>query len=99
MAIPAVAGGLALGRPTPAPFRDRVTLELMLGERGMVDARVYDLLGHEVKALHRGELAPGRHTLSWDGRDRAGRLLASGLYVVRARHGGHAASRNVLLVK
>jgi hypothetical protein len=99
VAIRAVVGGLALGRPTPAPFRDRVALELTLAARGVVDARVYDLLGHEVKSLQLSELAAGRHTLSWDGRDRAGRPLASGLYVVRARHGGHAASRNVLLVR
>jgi flagellar hook assembly protein FlgD len=92
-------GALTLGRPTPAPFRDHVVLELTLAARGEVDARVYDLLGHEVGVVQRGALAAGRHTLSWDGRDRAGRPLASGMYVVRARHGGHTRSHHLLLVR
>jgi flagellar hook assembly protein FlgD len=32
-----------------------------------------------------GNLSAGRHELAWDGRDDAGRSVASGLYFYRAR--------------
>ena len=60
---------------------------------------VYDLLGQPVVTLVRGPLPPGEHLVRWDGRDEAGRKLASGLYVYRLDAGSRALMRKLLLVQ
>jgi hypothetical protein len=97
--LSADAGGFAFGRPAPTPFTDAVAFDLTLAVRGVVDVRVYDLLGHEVAALQRGELGAGRHVLAWNGHGHGGHRLAPGMYVVRARQGDRSTSRNVLMVR
>lgn len=54
-----------------------------MGEAGRVNLSIYNLSGQKVKTL-KDALAPaGRHTLTWDGRDQAGALVAAGTYLCR----------------
>jgi hypothetical protein len=66
----------------PNPFNHSTTIRFHIGHPGRVHIRLYDLLGHEVKAWDR-ELKQGEHTLRWDGRDRYGRIVPSGTYFVQ----------------
>ena len=45
--------------------------------------RVYDLAGRSVRALSTGALPAGETVLRWDLRNRAGRDVAAGVYLVR----------------
>jgi flagellar hook assembly protein FlgD len=42
-----------------------------------------------------GVQAAGGHTLRWDGRDRSGRVVGSGLYFVRLEAAGRALIRRL----
>ncbi|HEX7880839.1 MAG TPA: FlgD immunoglobulin-like domain containing protein, partial [Candidatus Eisenbacteria bacterium] len=56
---------------------------LVLAEPGPVTVDLFDVTGRKVKTLITGDLSAGTHELSWDGRDDAGRAVASGLYFYR----------------
>ncbi|MEW6750076.1 MAG: hypothetical protein AB1505_03760 [Candidatus Latescibacterota bacterium] len=64
-----------------------------------VTAAVYDLLGQRLRLLLDGPVAPGRHRLSWDGRDGAGRPVASGVYLCRLQAGATVQVRKMTLVR
>ena len=52
-----------------------------------------------VVELAAGRWAAGTHRVTWDGRDAAGRSVASGAYVVRLQAGQRVAVRKVLLAR
>jgi serine protease len=70
-----------------------------LAAPGPVQLVVYDLLGQRVRRLVDGNLPGGRHQVSWDGRDDAGRTLATGVYVTRVQTAAGVRSRKVLLLR
>jgi flagellar hook assembly protein FlgD len=60
---------------------------------------IYDLQGRRLATLHNGALDAGMHTLSWDGRDAAGRVAAGGIYLVRCRNGQAVYNHKIILAK
>ena len=46
---------------------------------------IFDLMGRKVRTLSRGQSEAGEHLASWDGRNEAGRVVATGTYVVRLK--------------
>jgi flagellar hook assembly protein FlgD len=51
---------------------------------------VYNLLGQEVARLADGIEAAGKYSVRWDGKDRVGHTVASGIYLYRL----HAVSQS-----
>lgn len=77
----------------PSPFQVRTELSLLTPEGGSAHVRVFDVAGRVVRDIGNiGMLGPGITTLSWDGRDEAGRNARAGLYVVRAEAGSRSTS-------
>jgi hypothetical protein len=55
------------------------------GSNARIDVEVFDLAGARVRDLSQTAPSPsGRHQIRWDGRDEGGRLVAPGIYIVRA---------------
>lgn len=79
-------GGLpsayALHPNYPNPFNPSTTLEFDLPMATDIHIVVYDLLGREVVRLVDQRLEAGYHQLVWNGRDRSGREVPSGMYIV-----------------
>ncbi|MFO7653144.1 MAG: C25 family cysteine peptidase [Candidatus Krumholzibacteriia bacterium] len=98
-----VPRSLTVPRPYPNPFNPSTTVRLFVPGRGSDDGRldlaVYDLKGRRIRTLHRGGIAEGWHTWTWDGRDDGGRDLSSGLYFLRAQTGERAVVHKMTLVK
>ena len=67
----------------PTPFRGSTSLAFDLAHEAEVTIEVWNVRGARVRGLAHGTMAAGRHAMSWDGRDDAGRRLAAGLYWVR----------------
>ncbi len=72
--------GLALEYANPARGTVELTATVPGGE---ADISVYDLTGRLVGTIHGGQLRPGTHRFSWDGRADTGTRLPGGTYVVR----------------
>jgi hypothetical protein len=83
----------------PNPFNPSTQIAFDLPQAGPVRLAVYDLRGALVRLLTDGPLAAGRQVAVWDGRDDAGRGLASGVYFIRLDAGGRRAQQKALLLK
>lgn len=83
----------------PNPFNGTTTVSYTLAERTAVDLRIYDPAGRAVRTLARGVREAGRHTAVWDGRDGAGRGVASGVYFCRIRAGKVLQTRKIVYVR
>lgn len=96
---PDVPHRTALGRPAPNPFNPATTFAFTLGEPGRVRLRVFDATGRRVAVLLDEYRSAGPHAAAWDGRDAAGRRVASGVYFCRLETGAHRETRSMVLVK
>ena len=90
--------GLGL-RTYPNPFNPQTTVSLSLPADASVQVQVFDLAGRLLRTLHDGPLAAGDHQLVWNGRSDDGRVLPSGVYLVRAGDGATVAHKKVVLAK
>ncbi|MFA7288504.1 MAG: GDSL-type esterase/lipase family protein, partial [Melioribacteraceae bacterium] len=68
----------ALMQNYPNPFNPTTTIRYALPISGMVDLRIYDILGREVASLHQGMQDAGSYNLNWNASN-----LSSGFYVYR----------------
>jgi hypothetical protein len=89
----------ALDQNQPNPFNPSTTISYTLGERTSVAVGIYDSAGLLVVRLEQGEREAGRHRLDWDGRDSAGRSVASGVYFYQLEGVSGVAARKMLLLK
>ena len=89
-----------LSPAAPNPFRGSSTLTLTVFAPGAhARVRVYDVSGRIVTTLTDRELAPGRHDLTWDGRDTSGARVASGVYLIGATVAGERATARLVHLK
>jgi hypothetical protein len=79
-------------RASPNPFTRATSVSFALPRSARVHIDVRDLQGRLLRRLSDGARAPGRYTVSWDGRDASGRPAPVGVYFVSLEAGG-AASR------
>jgi hypothetical protein len=72
----------ALYQNFPNPFNPATTIRYALPVEGQVTLKVYDILGREVAVLlDKAEKPSGYHAEIWDGRNRNGVKVASGVYL------------------
>jgi phosphatidylserine/phosphatidylglycerophosphate/cardiolipin synthase-like enzyme len=84
----------------PNPFNPLVNLRYTLPSNGMVSLKIYDIMGRLVRTIvdKKAEIA-GFHSVSWDGRDSAGKAAASGVYVVQLESGTFVKTVKAILLK
>lgn len=85
VAEPAPTGPAVVLAAWPNPFNPRLELAWSLPAAGRLDLAVYDLRGRLVREVLRGATVPERGHAIWDGTDRGGHAVPSGVYLVRAR--------------
>jgi zinc protease len=76
-----------LWQNTPNPFNQATAIHYRLTESAQVLLRIYDAHGGLVRTLVHEEQGAGQYTLRWDGRDRDGKDVASGVYFCRLNIG------------
>ncbi|MCH8838993.1 MAG: hypothetical protein IIA60_14560 [Candidatus Marinimicrobia bacterium] len=72
-----------LAQNYPNPFNPTTTIRFELPEAADISIVVYDLMGREIERLVEGPTGPGYHQVIWDGRDRRGRKVPTGIYIAR----------------
>jgi len=94
-----VSMGFHLFQNYPNPFNPTTNIGFRILDFGFVSLKVYDLLGKEIAILVNKKLPPGEYEVQWDGRDDAGKEVASGLYIYRLQAEGFTQSRKMLLLR
>ena len=91
-----------LAPPVPNPSHGLAALRFDLPQAERVTLEIYNVAGEIVATLIPGETrGAGRHASVWDGRDRAGRRVAPGVYfyTLRVADRGVIACRKLALVR
>ncbi len=83
----------------PNPFNPRTEIRFELAKAGNAVLTIYDVTGRRVKTMHDGHLDSGLHSLVWQGRDDAGRAVASGVYYLRMDTVEGVQHRKMMLLK
>lgn len=83
----------------PNPANPAVTIRFTLAEAGPVRLVVHDVRGRLVRELIAGARGVGDHHVRFDGRDHAGRDLASGVYVYRLDAAGQVRCGRLTLLR
>jgi hypothetical protein len=89
----------ALHQNSPNPFNPVTTIAYDIPELTYVEIAIYDLLGRKVRTLVSKEISPGFHSAVWNGKDDRGRLIASGLFIVRMTSSSFMDVRKMLMLK
>ncbi|MBI2620035.1 MAG: T9SS type A sorting domain-containing protein [Ignavibacteriales bacterium] len=89
----------SLSQNYPNPFNPTTTLLFTLHTSLFTTLKVYDLLGREVVTLVETDLKAGEHVLRWDGRDRVGKQVSTGVYYYRLTAGDLVQTRKMILVR
>jgi len=94
-----------LAQNFPNPFNPatviRYTLPVGIEQSNQKNTtlRIYNLLGEHIITLVDKAQTPGTYSVTWDGRDRLGRHVPSGIYVYRLKAGPFTVSRKMIVVK
>ncbi|MFC1490330.1 M56 family metallopeptidase [Candidatus Latescibacterota bacterium] len=88
-----------LNQNFPNPFNSSTTIEFSVPEAGNVSLAIYNSMGQNVAELVSSNTEPGYHSVVWDGRDKNGMSVSSGVYVYRLRMGNKRENRKMTLFK
>jgi photosystem II stability/assembly factor-like uncharacterized protein len=83
----------------PNPFNPLTTIRYDLPASDFVTLEIYNLLGQKIKTLIAGLKPAGRHHAEWDGKDGAGLMMPSGVYLCRINVGNFNEVRKVVLMR
>jgi hypothetical protein len=95
------AGRPELSQNHPNPFNPTTEIEYVVpdGAPENVAIVVYDVAGARIRTLVDRRVAPGRHTVVWDGRDHNGSTVGTGVYFYRMQQAGFTETKKMLLLK
>jgi hypothetical protein len=97
--LAALPDAFALSQNYPNPFNPVTNLNYSLHRPAKVTMKVFNLLGQEVITLVDDWHDLGHYTVTWNGRDRFGNQLASGIYIAAYMAEGKITSRKMVMMK
>ncbi|MBN2070184.1 MAG: T9SS type A sorting domain-containing protein [Candidatus Krumholzibacteriota bacterium] len=97
--IPGVPATNYLAQNFPNPFNPVTRIEYGLSAPANVSLKIYDAAGRLVRELVDEGRAAARYAEVWDGRDDAGRQVASGMYFYRIEAGEFTATKKLVLLR
>ncbi len=83
----------------PNPFNPSTSISFEIPEEGMVELKVYNLLGQHVRTLVNEIRSSGLHATIWDGRDKQGRSVGGGIYLYTVATKDALLCRKMILLK
>ena len=83
----------------PNPFNPSTSIKFSLSNPAYVNITVYNMKGQKVKTIISEEMDANYHHVVWDGRDKAGKPAASGIYFYRMKTGEYDKVKKMLIQK
>jgi len=83
----------------PNPFNGQSFIQFVLMSPAKVELTVFDINNRKVKVLiGPANLPPGKYSLTWDGTDNNGSLMAKGVYYYRMSQGSKIISKKIIFL-
>ncbi len=89
----------ALEQNYPNPFNPETEIRFALPEANQVALKIFNLLGAEVRTLVDKRYEAGYHHVRWDGKDKQGNPVASGVYLYQLRAGSFSQVKKMSLLR
>lgn len=83
----------------PNPFNPSTTIRYNLSNRTMISLVVYDVLGREITNIENGIKSEGNYEVQWNGFDRSGYKVGTGVYFCRLQAGDYSQTIKMLYLK
>jgi len=90
---------VALHQNSPNPFNPSTSIGFFLPQPGNVRLEIFDVNGRLIDVIANQHYTSGEHSLDWDGTDRSGASVSSGVYFYRLTTGKEALSRKMVLLR
>lgn len=97
--FPSPIGGFSLSQNYPNPFNPKTEISFSLFEKAPVSLVVYNVFGQRVRELIQAILPAGSYSVTWDGTDKHGNRLASGVYFCRLSAAENTSTSKMILMK
>jgi hypothetical protein len=89
----------SLSQNYPNPFNPTTIIDFALPKTMNVKLEIFNILGRKVTTLIDGQLEAGYHSVTWNGVDEHGYLVATGIYFYRIKAGDFTDTKRMLLLK
>jgi len=83
----------------PNPFNPKTAIRFEMAEPARVRLEIFDIAGRSLATLLEGPVGSGLHELEWNGTDKSGAGVASGIYFARLAWDGGSQTRKLTLLK
>ena len=83
----------------PNPFNNSIRIDFIINNPGYVDIGIYDIKGKWIINLIGKHMYLGKYNIVWNGRDMAGKSVASGSYLVLMKFGSSFQTKKIKLIK
>ena len=88
-----------LNQNYPNPFNPQTTIRYYLPQSSKVELSIYNVKGQKVKTLVDGFQAVGLQSVTWDGTNKSGAEVASGIYFYRVKTDYSEETKKMVLLK
>jgi len=89
-----------LSQNTPNPFNPTTTISFELPKTSDISLTVYDIMGREVIKLIDKPCQAGYLNVVWDGKDKIGQQVSSGIYLYALRSSaGYCETKKMVLIR
>ncbi len=83
----------------PNPFKSATIISFEVKEACKTIIDVYNVKGQIVRTLINETKSIGNHKVVWDGKDKLGRSLATGIYFINMKAGSYSTTKKVILIR
>jgi hypothetical protein len=88
----------SLFQNNPNPFTQQTSIQFQVPNKSHVHLDLFDVTGRLVKSLVNEKLESGIHQSKWDGKDKYGKRISSGIYFYRLTASEKTATRKMILL-
>ena len=90
---------VSLEQNYPNPFNPITEIQFNISMQSHAVLKVYNIMGQEIVTLIDQNMNPGKHMVTWYGKDEFGRDLSSGMYLYELEVGDISIRKKLILLK
>ncbi len=83
----------------PNPFNPATTISFFLNKASFTKVTIYNLKGQKVQRLINKKLSAGQHSILWQGKDKNGKIVSSGIYFFQIEAGDFNTTKKMMMLK
>ena len=83
----------------PNPFNPTTSIGIQLAEPNNLIESIFDMTGRLINTLVNDKLEVGLYFVEWNGKDQNGRLVPTGIYIIKVVSGKNSHNQKIAFVK